>query len=145
MKKLGFTGTQKGMTNIQLKIVDRLLKKYNFSEAHHGDCIGADSDFHSLCLKNGVDIIIHPPDNDSKRNFNKGYRNIKEEKPYLDRNKDIVDDSNILIVCPNTNTEVLRSGTWATYRYAKKRNKNIFIIYPNGKFEAIKRKIDRAR
>ena len=53
-------------------------------------------------------------------------------KDYLDRNHDIVDQTDLLIATPKENTEVLRSGTWATIRYAKKINKPTWIIETNG-------------
>lgn len=54
------------------------------------------------------------------RGFNKGDMLIKE-KSYLNRNKDIIDQSDFLIACPqDKEQEVLRSGTWSTIRNAKK-------------------------
>ena len=58
---------------------------------------------------------------------------MREEKPYLDRNKDIVDETNILMACPNKAEEVQRSGTWSTVRYARKVGKAVLIVYPSGK------------
>ena len=127
MKKIGFTGTQKGMTLQQKDVFSKLLIKINANELHHGDCIGADADAHDLFTG---EIHIHPPDNSSKRAFKKGI--IYQEKSYLDRNKDIVNNCDILIATPKSETEELRSGTWSTIRYAKKIQKTIFIIYPNG-------------
>ena len=44
--KIGFTGTQKGMTHHQLiKLLDELCS-YSNIELHHGDCIGADAQAH---------------------------------------------------------------------------------------------------
>lgn len=51
------------------------------------------------------------------------------EKPYLKRNIDIVDNTDILIGCPS-GEEIVRSGTWHTIRYAKKQNKKIMMIRP---------------
>ncbi len=51
--KVGFTGTRKGMTEFQKTEVRRLLTEYMHGrdmEAHHGDCIGADTDFHNICI-----------------------------------------------------------------------------------------------
>lgn len=64
---------------------------------------------------------------------------IKEEKEYIQRNHDIVDDSDMLIAFPSTMNEILRSGTWATIRYAKKRGKMVLIIFPDGSTEMINR------
>jgi hypothetical protein len=38
-----------------------------------------------------------------------------------------------LIATPSTDDEQLRSGTWATVRYARKAKKRIKLIFPNEK------------
>jgi len=130
---IGFTGTQVGMTNEQKSSLEKYLKiSLKYSEYHHGDCVGADEQFHKILEKLGTDeIIIHPPIKNVKRAFCKA-KTILVPKDYLDRNKDIVDASEILIAAPKEFDEQLRSGTWSTVRYCKKQKKNAFIIYPNG-------------
>lgn len=134
--KIGFTGTQKGLTpNQKTKIVNSLIeitKDLPLNERmdfHHGDCIGADEEAFDLALELGFYIIQHPPINKYKRAFTDADE-IREPKPYLERNHAIVDETDILIACPGETTEQLRSGTWATVRYARKQNKKIVIIYP---------------
>jgi len=131
MLKVGFTGTKQGMTVEQKKVFWETVMVNEISEFHHGDCVGADADAHEIMVTDH-DIIIHPPKNPSKRAFCKKYREIREEKEYLDRNHDIVDETDMLIACPCGHSEVIRSGTWATIRYATKRGKLVFIIYPDG-------------
>ncbi len=130
--KIGFTGTQRGMTDFQYLNVKLFIQKNseNISEAHHGDCVGADSEFHDIVQTYNLYTSIHPPINPSKRAFRKG-NIIFPEKEYLDRNHDIVNSVDLMIATPGEETEILRSGTWATIRYAKKNNKPIVIIYPN--------------
>lgn len=138
-KHVGFTGTQKGMTDSQKNTVDILLYNLSldgFTRFHHGDCIGADTEAHWLAIQRKYYIIVHPPIISSKAS-NLGVRPIDQPivyrhqpKLYLDRNHDIVDASEILIVCPKEREQVIRSGTWATYRYAKKQNKKIYLILP---------------
>jgi hypothetical protein len=53
-------------------------------------------------------------------------------KPYLVRNHEIVDDSQVLIAAPKEFTEQLRSGTWATIRYARKIGRTVRIVFPDG-------------
>jgi hypothetical protein len=54
---------------------------------------------------------------------------LMEEKPYLERNLNIVKNSSILIACPiDKNKEELRSGTWSTIRQAKKAKIPIYIF-----------------
>lgn len=139
--EIGFTGTQIGLKFEQTKSLSTVLNKLKSKgniKCHHGDCIGADAEFHSFCKALHFYIIIHPPIDSKKRQFCTGYDEIRKEKEYLDRNKDIVDESDVLIATPGEEHEVWRSGTWSTIRYAKKKKKKIIIIYPNGKVESIK-------
>lgn len=53
-------------------------------------------------------------------------------RPYLDRNHDIVDATDVLIAVPNSVKEELRSGTWATIRYAKRTKQPLMVIPPDG-------------
>jgi hypothetical protein len=129
--RIGFTGTQLGMTHAQEKTLKNLLLKFLPKETHHGDCTGADAQFHDIVTKCGCRTIIHPPINESKRAFCKGTI-ILPPKEYLDRNHDIVDETHMLIATPKSETMEIRSGTWATIRYAQKQNKAVVIIYPNG-------------
>lgn len=137
MHKIAFTGTQVGMTDSQLSIIRLFIKTHldEIQEVHHGDCIGADDDFHTLVrLHSNIKIVIHPPKNKSKRAFKQGDL-ILEPDEYLKRNHDIVDTCDILLATPKENEEVLRSGTWATIRYGKKSGKVVIIIFPNGELK----------
>jgi len=139
---IGFTGTQEGMNNFQKNEVSLILLYHHYTphisgvigkatlEAHHGDCIGADAEFEELAKKYGYTTYAHPAsDTGSKRAYCKS-DTILPAKPALKRNKDIVNAVDIMIATPKENHEVLRSGTWATIRYAKKRGWLIHVIYP---------------
>jgi hypothetical protein len=130
---IGFTGTQRGMTAAQKKVFQGMISLYQPSGFHHGDCIGADAQAHDIVTEIiGFGIItIHPPIDNRKRAYKKGYK-IEEEKSYLDRNMDIVMASDILIATPKDYEEKVRSGTWATIRYANKARLKTIIIYPDG-------------
>lgn len=128
----GFTGTQSGMTSKQKNVFETLLALNNVAMFHHGDCVGADAEAHSIVLKHSVEVIIHPPINESKRAFCKGATLVLSAKEYLDRNHDIVNASSVLFATPKEDKEKIRSGTWATIRYAAKHGKKLFIILPNG-------------
>ena len=136
MHHVGFTGTQSGMTNPQHLIVKLFIQKYSdeIEDVRHGDCIGADSDFHDISKLYDKKVIIHPPKNKTKRAFKRGDV-ILEPDEYLKRNHDIVDACNILLATPKENEEVIRSGTWATIRYGKKSKKMVIIIFPDGKVD----------
>lgn len=140
--KIGFTGTQTGMTEMQQKVFYQVMLDFGGTktqkEFHHGDCIGADAQAHRLaCCSLGWKPIIHPPRNPSKRAWCATTWPCPEfqvlpTKEYLERNHDIVDTSFALIATPAQDEEQLRSGTWATIRYAKKKNIHLAIIYPLG-------------
>jgi hypothetical protein len=104
----------------------------NATDAHHGDCIGADADFHALCLDLGLRVHIHPPVNDKKRAFCQGAASMAEPKDYLQRNHNIVDASCLLIAAPSGTSELRRSGEWATIRYARKLGRTIWFVFPDG-------------
>lgn len=97
---------------------------------HYGDCVGADKQAFGLATYLGFTTISHPPIDSSKRAFTKPDIELKP-KEYLERNKDIVKASDILIACPH-GAEVMRSGTWSTFRYAKGRIGR-YVIHTNGK------------
>lgn len=133
--KIGFTGTSKGMTRKQKDTLWDTKVHYGEIEFHHGDCIGADEQAHAIftdkVFNQIVKTVIHPPTDPKKRAFCKGDE-ILPERPYLDRNKDIVDATEILIATPETSLEVLRSGTWSTVRYAIRRHRLVILIFPDG-------------
>lgn len=134
---VGFTGTQRGLTLPQSNGLTKFFNALRISEFHHGDCIGADKIAHTLAVERGIRIIIHPPVNKTKRAFCASEHTL-EPKEYLCRNRDIVNASDMLLACPGEDSEVLRSGTWSTIRYARRTNINgkirpILIIYPSGK------------
>lgn len=131
--KIGFTGTSHGTTSSQREAVHQVLERLDPKEFHHGDCIGADAEAHDIATKLNIPVFIHPPSDPSKRAFCGG--NANPVRPYLDRNHDIVDSTELLVACPREFSEVLRSGTWATIRYAKKRQKQTLIIYPDGRLQ----------
>lgn len=129
---VGFTGSRSGINSVQVKEITSLLTGMRDLQlvVHHGDCIGADTDFHNLCLSLSpcVKVVIHPPTINTFRAFNKSHK-LLPPKPYLVRNHDIVDAADIVIACPfDKNKEELRSGTWATIRYCKKQGKTIYIF-----------------
>lgn len=128
--KFGFTGTQRGMTAAQRDALRGYLRGIR-GEFHHGDCIGADSQAHEIADCMGYRIIGHPPSNPSKRAWRTCHE-LRPEKPYLDRNKDIVLETLLLIACPRETQEIHFSGTWSTVRFARKQSKSVVLIFPDG-------------
>lgn len=132
---IGFTGSQEGPSHRQMGYLRVLLqgfqKVFRELEFHHGDCIGADDEAAGVASALGIPLIMHPPDDDSRRAFtNKRlvHAQIWYPKGYLARNHDIVNQTELLIACPKEFLEVVRSGTWATIRYARKKGKKILLL-----------------
>jgi len=129
--KIGFTGTRQGMTAEQRYVLICVLTFLKPKEFHHGDCIGADEQASNIARDMGCRIVIHPPLNNKFRAYCSGDK-VLPPKDYLERNRDIVDRTDILVATPKQFNEVLRSGTWATIRYARKTGKPQIIIFPDG-------------
>jgi hypothetical protein len=134
---LGVTATRKGLQLAQQGTVLAILKAAGLKTLHHGDCIGGDKDLHDLTRKvygRQVRIIGHPPLDESQRAFCE-VDELRPPKPYLKRNHDIVDETELLLACPGNYTMLLRgSGTWATIRYASfRKQKPLLVVFPNGK------------
>lgn len=140
--KIGFTGTRNGMTEEQklnvLKVIEVCTRavKTDMLIALHGDCIGADADFHHICVAMGLKVHIYPCTFENMRAYCKG---DWEEKPLapMQRNRNIVAAANIMIACPPNMTPIKSgSGTWATIGFSKKANKKTFVLYPDGSFDS---------
>ena len=135
--KLGFTGTQRGMTTEQRDIVTCLVVALSIfdetMEAHHGDCRRADEDFHNIASQLSTAwIVIHPPIKNGKRAFCMGDE-TREPEEYLKRNRNIVAEADFLIATPGNYKELKQgSGTWATWRYATAAGISRVMIFPDG-------------
>jgi hypothetical protein len=133
--RVGFTGTQRGMSGPQTSAVRRHLGQcFKFAgpdqpEFHHGDCIGADAQAAQIARDLGYRVVGHPPVVAAKRAF---FPSDVERRPeaYLVRNREIVDAVEFMLATPGEAREVLRSGTWSTIRYARQRGVPGVIIRP---------------
>lgn len=130
--RVGITGTHRGATAAQLKTLSEQLQLGGATHLDHGDCIGADSQGHDVARALGLFVTIHPPTKPRMRAYREGDL-LLPEKPYLDRDRDIVDDTALLIGMPETRREQMRSGTWYTIRYARRTHRDYIIIAPDGR------------
>jgi hypothetical protein len=130
MIHIGFTGTQKGMTQAQKEKLRWLLSNMHALYFHHGDCLGADAEAAAIARELNFRIVVHPPANRRHRAFLAG-QEIRPTLPYLERNRQIAQECDLLIAAPSSCTEIRRSGTWATVRWARKLRKPIVFIYPD--------------
>lgn len=130
---VGFTGSRIGMSDKQEEVFKQLAKTLDISEFHHGDCIGSDEKADSIVKTIGknkeIKTVIHPSYKKDRANCEGDV--IIKPASYLERNKDIVDHSEVLVATPH-NKENFTSGVWATIRLARKKKIPIYVIKPNG-------------
>lgn len=130
---LGFTGSKRGPMAAQSSTVFKLFSSLPLHILHHGDCVGSDAVAHEIAKRVDAFIVIHPPIDSSQRAWCKGADKLFSPEPYLIRNREIIKAGiDGLIATPIQYTEVLRSGTWATIRYARKLRRHIWIVLPDG-------------
>ena len=128
--KIGVTGTRHGANVRQLSLIYDILKQVKQpSEFHHGDCIGVDNQTAHMALRLGFKIICHPPLIKTLRSYFPSHE-YRLENSFLERNRNIVDETELLIVVPSEMTRQPRGGTWYTYDYAKRHGKHIQLILP---------------
>lgn len=131
---VGHTGTRNKLPQAQdeaLKAALELLRRAGFIHAHSGDCLGSDRCFHEHAVQSGFTTHGHLPQDDALRAFCT-YDHEYPPKTHFARNRDIVDNSRLLTVCPRLMEEEDRGGTWYTAGYARKKKKPIWIIWPDG-------------
>lgn len=131
--EVGFTGTQYGMTKKQEESVIRLMKATQ-GKLHHGVCVGADFQVHKIGRTLGYWIILHPPLKPDQMAKCDGDE-VREPKSYLDRDNELVNESEVLIGAPKEEYEINRSGTWYTIRRARKKGIPRYLVYPDGSVE----------
>lgn len=135
---LGVTGTRNEPTREQRNSIRDIIDRYSFrSKMHHGCCVGVDAYITVLCRLRSWTIVAHPPINRayfSSISYNSSDIKLQDEE-YLVRNQIIVIDTNMLLAVPETEEEVVRSGTWSTVRFARTLAHPILIVWPSGRIE----------
>ena len=131
---LGFTGSRYGMSPQQTRVMQMYIRHFlagNNNEFHQGGCVGCDEQAAEYAHMQGYKIITHPPIIKTLAS-NKILGTYLPAKPYLERNRDIVDVSDSLIAVPRNNQYEPRSGTWSTIKYARRHQKPIIVLGTNG-------------
>jgi hypothetical protein len=132
---VGFTGTRRGMTDVQMCMFEGMLTRTP-AEFHHGSCRGADVEAARIVRRTflyPVRIVCHPgPDGDPCQEDSGVDSERLAPKTHFARNRDIVNACDKLIACPGEMQEQARGGTWYTINYARKVGKPVTIIWPNG-------------
>lgn len=132
MTAIGFTGTQKGMSDHQKDMLREMLILLHIPDRafHHGDCIGADFEAATIAKELGYRVVAHPPVDETKRAYHKSDE-VLPEKPFLTRNHNIVMECGIVLATPlrNTRPSSLRGqGTWWTITDAEKQGRMTIVI-----------------
>ena len=109
---IGFTGTRQGMSAHQLAELRMYLRAWAPGTFHHGAAVGADTEAARVATELGYEIKAYPA--------------IKGHE--LERNLLIVAACDRLLATPYQDVEILRSGTWATVRYARKAHKTVILL-----------------
>jgi hypothetical protein len=115
---IGFTGTRQGMNDQQKEQLRLMLGIFAVAmgignptfrsrkEFHHGaDRDGADGEAARIAAECGFDPVPHPPKSHTAKHL-------------LERDREVVHVSDILVAAPLTDKEQVRSGTWYTVRRA---------------------------
>ena len=131
--KVGITGTRNGMTEHQFNHVNEFLKVLielePGAELHHGDCVGVDAEVATLAQELGYRIVCHPPEKLDLRAYVE-YNETRSALSYFARNRNIVNECDVLLVVPREMEPQSFGGTWYTHDYARKVKKLTTVIYP---------------
>lgn len=135
--RIGITGTREGMNAMQKQKVYDLLDQLNCEcrmrdvqpEFHHGDCVGVDVEAAEIAASLGYIVIAHPG---PKGDLQAGHKSdeIRPNFTHFKRNRNIVDETDVLIVVPLQSEWQPKGGTWYTHDYAVKNGKSLMVFYP---------------
>jgi hypothetical protein len=142
MVRVGFTGTQGGMTLYQRSAFATLIRELAPDEFHHGVCVGADEQAHEIVRREFGEtcLLVGHPGVRNGQPYKRSWKAqatldlVLPEKEMLKRNDDLVVFDH-LVAAPAETTPQLRSGTWATIRRAERRGIQIIYLWPTGKEE----------
>jgi hypothetical protein len=144
----GFTCTRDGWTLLQEKAVKYVLDLVRPSLVVHGGGRRGDEQFDTLCKKREIPRRIYPANNLPRSllmslawneewddDDEEGELEVMKGSPAPGRNLLIIEDSHLVIACPNSDrapTVQRGQGTWHTVRHTREAGKPLFLIPPNG-------------
>lgn len=100
--------------------------------AHHGDCIGADAQFHAIARELGWRVAVYPgPEGDGDR-AGCDHDELRAPLTHMKRNKALVLESHRVMAVPADMTPQPHGGTWKTIEMARKAKKPLVIVFPDG-------------
>ncbi len=127
--RIGVTGTRSGMNETQFSAVVEYLSGFANAELHHGDCVGVDAEVAVIATSLGFRTVCHPPEKDDLRAFHPSDE-IRGSLSYFARNRNIVDETDLLLVVPYQDQHQTNGGTWYTHDYAVKKGKPVEVFFP---------------
>jgi hypothetical protein len=102
----------------------------------HGGASGADEEFHAIISQHPVHAVDVWPSDLPRWRMKEIPQGrivnlvIHQVSPPLQRNWTILENANLLLACPDSPREVIRSGTWSTIRRADKLDIKAVVVAP---------------
>lgn len=132
---IGMTASRFGFSDMQNRRVDEILDFYADFIGIHGDCKGGDEQFDRKCKTRGKIRWAYPGfpagrTNDFRWRAWCDCEKIFEPRPFMVRNRHIVEACDLLIGCPQNGSP--SSGTNLTIKLAKQLRKNHVVIDRQG-------------
>lgn len=119
------------MSDAQGTVINDLLAALVEAVVHHGDCMGADAEVHEEATYLGLETYGHPPTDERLRAFCLTTYSA-EPRPYLERDRAIVEACDELLAAPAEALDPGHGGTWYTVRYARKVGRAVTVVLPRG-------------
>jgi hypothetical protein len=151
-RRLGFVGVRRGLTIDQFQAVSRILVAQRgrgaltgIEVAHRSNNGWAGADFSRITrwMKAVPKIVLHDCGGPEAETPSLSVESMAswadfsiESSSVPPWNREIVDESDVLLACPPIAEEEIRSRTWATIRYARGEGKYVVVVYPDGTVDA---------
>jgi len=134
MNKVSLITSRFDITRKQLEGFRGLLPIFN--KEKNSFVIGgddADYDVFLSLLGQGFEVEVYPhAGNQNEIDKFNGAKVIQSALPLRDRNKKMIDESDVVVGIPQIFNEYEDSPAWKTIRYAIQNEKEVYIISPNG-------------
>lgn len=111
--------------------LEGLLKELDVGTLLHGAAIGADEQASLVAQRLDLKVKAYPSDVEDQRGLEAFAHDWKPAARPLERNKTMVANAHLLIATPD-GPEKMRSGTWATIRFARDKKKAVYVVMPDG-------------
>lgn len=140
MTEIGFTGTQRTMTLAQHTLLVTELETLRAGGADlmvNGCCEGSDRIAWRIWRDLGGRFCLRPGDRGQFRwacDVARDEDMVHSPIGYMPRN-DLIAEAPTVVATPREESEIDRSGTWATVRRARRHGSALAIILPSGTVE----------